>query len=79
MNDLATWFWLGFFFGYVPLAAFAGVYASARGRSGGGYFLLALLVSPLIVILIVALLDPLVVGEPRRRYTDEALQHCRFN
>ena len=58
MSDLATWFWLGFFFGYVPLAVIAGVYASGRGRIGGGYFLLALLVSPVIVILLVALLDP---------------------
>lgn len=36
-----------------------GVIASARGRSGFGYFLLSLIISPLIAVILVALLPSL--------------------
>ena len=36
-------------------SAFVGVYADKKGRSGGGYFFLSLLLSPIIAFCIVAL------------------------
>ena len=42
--------------GWLILAAFAGVFASSRGRSGLGYALAATVLSPLLIFVLVAIL-----------------------
>lgn len=49
---------MGYVFFWFALAMLVGVYANSKGRFGFGYFLLALLLSPLIGFIIVAVLDP---------------------
>lgn len=47
------------FFGWIIFSIVVGVIASARGRSGIGYFFLSLILSPLIGLLFAALLPSL--------------------
>lgn len=47
-----------FLFGWIFLSILVGVWASKKGRSGFGYFLLSLFISPLLSGFIVALLSP---------------------
>lgn len=46
-----------FAFGWLIFAALIGVLASSRGRSGFGWFLLSLLISPLIAMIVVLILQ----------------------
>jgi uncharacterized membrane protein YiaA len=48
----------GALFVWLLLAILIGVWAANRGRSGFGYFVLALLLSPLIGFIIVAVIGP---------------------
>jgi len=59
--DLMVVLWLGLSIG-------VGIIASARGRSGFGYFILSVLLSPLIGVLFAALLPP----KPSSEQTAEA-------
>lgn len=50
---------------YAILAAACGIWASSRGRSGFGWFLLALVLSPLIAFILIAVLRDASQVEPK--------------
>lgn len=63
-------FWLMF-------SVVVGVIASSRGRTGFGWFLLSMIISPLLGILLVALLPRVTVpGDPDARPTPETHVRC---
>lgn len=57
---------MGFFFGWLILAILVGAFGSSRGRSGFGWFLIAVLLSPLIGWLILLVIPDLRREEARR-------------
>jgi hypothetical protein len=44
------------FIGWIVFSILVGVFANSRGRSGFGYFILSLVLSPLIMFIVVAIL-----------------------
>ena len=64
-------FWIG-------LAALVGFYASSRGRSGIGWFLLALLISPLIAFVIVAVVPPNSERVEARELSEGTRKKCPY-
>lgn len=69
-----------FFLAWIVLAPLVGLFASSRGRSGLGYFLLALLLSPLlafIVLLVTKDLNQVAQEEAARRAEAEKREHLR--
>lgn len=64
-----------FFFGWVLLSVAVAVWASKKGRSAGGWLLFALLLSPLIAAVFLALADDLSAEAEEKRYSH--LTHVR--
>lgn len=66
-------------FFYVLFAAAVGAVASGRGRSGFGWFLLALVISPIISIIIVLILPSALPGDIQRQQVQaEPQKRCPY-
>lgn len=63
------------FFGWVALSVAVAVWAGKKGRSVGGWLLLALLLSPLIAAVFLALAEDLTPAAQEKRYSH--LTHVR--
>jgi hypothetical protein len=64
-----------FSFIWLGLALVVGIYAARRGRSGTGWFLLAVLVSPLIARLLCLALGPKTTADVPEAMPGPALTH----
>lgn len=64
-------FWLMF-------SALVGVFASKRGRSGFGWFLIALILSPLIAAILLALIPPNIAHIESRELRTGTSRKCPF-
>jgi hypothetical protein len=64
------------FFGWLILSILVGVYASNRGHSGFGMFLVAVLLSPLIGFLIEAVRAPNVAAKEAEQVQSGAMKKC---
>ena len=61
------------YFGWFILSIIVGVYASGKGRNGGGFFILSLILSPLIGGLIALVCDDL---RSTNKLNDGELKKC---
>lgn len=61
---------------WLLLAVLVGVYASSKGRSGVGYFLLAVLLSPLIGFIIVLVLSPITENTDAKAISSGEMKKC---
>ena len=67
---------IGIVAGWLIFSILAGVVANSRGRSGGGYFLLALVLSPLIGIVLAGALPSLKAPVGTEAITPETHVRC---
>lgn len=61
---------------WLVLAILVGVFAGSKGRSGFGYFLLAILLSPLIGFIIVLILSPVLKNTEAKSIASGNLKKC---
>jgi ribosomal protein L32 len=69
-------FWI-FFFWFI-LAILVGVYASSKGRSGVGFFFLAVLLSPLIAFIIALVVAPIRANTDARAVETGEFKKCPY-
>ena len=60
------------------LAILVGVYASSKGRSGIGFFLIAILLSPLIGFIIALIVDPVQASVEARALETGDVKKCPY-
>jgi hypothetical protein len=69
---------LTFLFFWLTFAVLVGVYAERKGRSGGGFFLLAILLSPLIAFLIALVVQPIQDNVDAKAVGSGGYKKCPF-
>lgn len=72
---------MGLFFGWMLLAVLVGFFADSRGRSGFGFFLVSMLLSPIIGLVIVLVMPNKIQEEKiaEQRREDHELQLASIN
>jgi hypothetical protein len=61
---------------WIVLSILAGVYAGRKGRSSGGYCLLALILSPILVFVLLLILPPIGKVVEQRAVEEGELKKC---
>lgn len=68
----------GIFFFWIIFATLVGVYASSKGRSGVGFFFLAMLLSPLIAFIIALVVAPISANTDARAVETGEFKKCPY-